>query len=89
MLPSSSFSGTLQKMKYAALGILAVLALLLMLPLLGGPKVPFWIITGLLCLRIALQWFSAPTPQTRRALIAPALLVLGVTVFLALNPSQL
>ena len=75
-------------MKYAALGILAVLALLLMLPLLGGPTVPFWVITGLLCPRIALQWFSAPTPQTRRSLIAPTLLVLGVTVFLAINPPQ-
>lgn len=80
--------GTLKKMKYAALGILAVLAVLLMLPLLGGPTVPFWVIGLLLVLRIVIQWVSAPTPQTRRALVAPTILVIGVIAIVAFNPPQ-
>ncbi|GGJ49267.1 hypothetical protein [Deinococcus roseus] len=73
-------------MKYVSLGILAVLALLLLMPLLEGPLVPFWVVLGLLCLHMAVLWFRAPTPQAKRALIIPTLLALGVTVYLAFNP---
>ena len=80
------FSCTLNAMKYAGLLVLALLAVLLVLPLLGGPRVPFWVITGLFCVRLFLQWLDPRYSQVRRSLVFSSLLVLGLTVFLALNP---
>lgn len=49
-----------------SLGLLAVLALLLMLPLMGGPLPSPWLVAGLLLVRVGVQVVRARTDERLR-----------------------
>ncbi|WP_309573315.1 hypothetical protein [Deinococcus sp.] len=49
-----------------SLGLLAVLAILLLLPLLGGPTPSPWVVAGLLLVRVGVQVMRARTDERLR-----------------------
>lgn len=72
----------------ASLGLLAVLAVLLFLPLLGGPTPSPWLIAALLLVRIAVQVMRARTDETLRrpASWAFDLILVGLLFWVLANP---
>ncbi|WP_027481729.1 hypothetical protein [Deinococcus pimensis] len=65
------------------LALLVVLAAVLLLPLLGGPRPPVWVPAALLAARLGIQlWRSRTEPQLRRPgayLLDAVLIILLVT----------
>lgn len=63
-----------------SLGLLAVLAVLLLLPLLGGPTPRPWLVAGLLLVRVGVQVMRARTDERLRRPVSWAfdLLLIGL-----------
>ncbi|GHF30916.1 hypothetical protein HNQ07_000658 [Deinococcus metalli] len=71
-----------------SLGLLAVLAVLLLLPLLGGPLPSPWVVAALLLARLGVQVLRARTDERLRrpASWAFDLILIGLLFYTLANP---